>query len=72
MNKPDLFDVVELQSDLPEFGLKQGAQGTIVECYSDGEYEIEFVHEDGQTRALCALPLDKISVVYKSFVRNKT
>jgi len=62
MNKPDLFDVVELESDLPEFGLKQGVQGTIVECYPDGEYEVEFIDEDGQTLALCALPPDKISL----------
>jgi len=61
MNKPDLFDVVELQSDLPEFGLRQGAQGTIVECYPDGEYEVEFDDGDDLTLAVCALPLDKIT-----------
>ncbi|MCI0694686.1 DUF4926 domain-containing protein [candidate division KSB1 bacterium] len=71
MNKPDLFDVVELQSDLPELGLERGAQGTVVECYPDGEYEIEFVDEDGQTLALCALPLDKISVVYQANTKQK-
>jgi len=71
MYKPDLFDVVELQSDLPEFDLKQGAQGTIVECYPDGEYEVEFVDEDGQILALCALPLEKISIVYQARPNQK-
>jgi hypothetical protein len=52
-------------------GLQQGAQGTIVECYPDGEYEIEFVDEDGQTPALCALPLDKISLVYQAHTKQK-
>jgi hypothetical protein len=71
MNMPDLFDVVELQRGLPELGLTRGAQATIVECYPDGEYEVEFVDEDGQTLALCALPLDKISVVYQANTKQK-
>ena len=71
MNKPDLFDVVELKNDLPEFGLKRGVQGTVVECYPDGEYEVEFVDDDGQTLALCALPPGKISVVYETHAKHK-
>ncbi len=71
MNKPDLFDVVELQSDLPEMGLKRGMQGTVVECYPDEEYEIEFVDDEGQTFALCALPLDKIFLNYKARTQQK-
>ncbi len=63
MNQPDLFDMVELQEDLPEFDWKRGAQGTIVECYSGGEYEVEFVDEEGQTLALCALPPEKITAL---------
>jgi hypothetical protein len=60
MNKLSLFDIVELREDLPQFDLKRGAQGTVVECYSDGEFEVEFVDEDGETIALCALPPEKI------------
>ncbi len=71
MNKPDLFDVVELREDLPEFDLKRGAQGTIVECYSDGEYEVEFADEDGQTLALCALPLQKLTALSPSAAHQK-
>jgi hypothetical protein len=61
MDKPDLFDVIELKTDLPEFNLSRGAQGTVVERYPDGEYEVEFVDDDGLTLAICALPLDKIA-----------
>jgi hypothetical protein len=71
MEKPDLFDVVELQDDLPEFSLNRGAQGTVVECYPDGEYEVEFVDDDGQTLALCALPLEKISLIYQAQTKQK-
>ena len=71
MNKPDLFDVVELKSDLSEFDLPRGTQGTIVECYPDGEYEVEFIDDDGQTLALCALPLDKLSLVREVSLEQK-
>ncbi len=71
MYKPDLFDVVELKIDLPEFNLNRGAQGTILECYPDGEYEVEFVDEDGQTLALCAVPPEKIAVVYRAQSKQK-
>ncbi|NUO83464.1 DUF4926 domain-containing protein [candidate division KSB1 bacterium] len=63
MNTPDLFDVVELQEDSPEFEMQRGAQGAMVECYSDGEFEVEFVDEDGQTLALCGLPPEKIAAL---------
>ncbi|MFN6272784.1 MAG: DUF4926 domain-containing protein, partial [Microcystis sp.] len=42
MIKPELFDLVELLVDLPEHNLIMGEQGTIVEDYNDGCYEIEF------------------------------
>ncbi len=71
MSKPDLFDVVELKINLPEFGLNQGTQGTVVECYPDGEYEVEFTDEDGETLALCAMQPDQISVVYQAHTKQK-
>jgi hypothetical protein len=47
-----LFDVVRLTSDLPEEGLRAGAEGTIVEVYERPEpaYEVEFA--DGTTAAV--------------------
>lgn len=47
-----LFDVVRLTSDLPEDGLRAGAEGTIVEVYEQPEaaYEVEFT--DGTTVAV--------------------
>jgi hypothetical protein len=65
MNKPNLFDVVALTADLPEENLARGAQGTIVECYDDGTYEVEFTDDDGETLALCAVAPEQICVVYR-------
>jgi len=65
MDKPNLFDVVELTADLPEENLARGAQGTVVECYADGAYEVEFTDDDGQTLTLCAVSSDQIRIVYR-------
>jgi hypothetical protein len=52
--KPDihLLDVVALTSDIPEKSLVRGQVGTVVEIFSDGQYEIEFAEERGRTYAL--------------------
>lgn len=42
MKKPELFDVIELLTDIPERNLKKGEQGAIIEDYQDGVYEVEF------------------------------
>jgi hypothetical protein len=35
MSKTELFDIIELLVDVPEYNLKVETQGTIVECYED-------------------------------------
>ncbi|MBW4547956.1 MAG: DUF4926 domain-containing protein [Symplocastrum torsivum CPER-KK1] len=49
MTEPELFDVIELLVDLPEYNLRSGVQGAIVECYPGGTYEVEFSNKDGET-----------------------
>lgn len=66
MIQPELFDVVELLVNLPEYNLFLGAQGTIVECYNDEDFEVEFANEAGETTALCTLPRQNFIVVWKS------
>lgn len=48
------LDIVELTEDLPEFGLRQGARGTIVETFDEPEeaYMIEFIEEEGASSKL--------------------
>ena len=46
----DLIDVVALTADLPEYGLKCGQVGTVVEFLGDGNaFEVEFCYPDGRT-----------------------
>jgi hypothetical protein len=55
MLKPELLDIVELLVDLPGAGRSTGCRGTIIECFDDGKYEIEFSDENGETIALITL-----------------
>lgn len=66
MNQPKLFDVIELLTELPEFSLRKGEQGTIVDDYEDGVFEIEFINKKGETTALCSIHQDKFTVVWSS------
>lgn len=50
------LDLVVLQRDIDEHGLKRGDVGTIVHCYSGSEaFEVEFVTVEGQTVAVVTL-----------------
>ena len=71
MDKPNLFDVVELTIDEPGENLARGAQGTIVECYADGAYEVEFTDDDGQTIALCAVAPEHVRIVHQAATTDK-
>jgi hypothetical protein len=45
--KAQLLDVVEILEDLPEFGVRRGERGAVVEVFDEPEeaYIIEFVDE---------------------------
>lgn len=66
MTQVELFDVIELLIDLPEYSLYRGVQGVIVDCYNDGKYEVEFTNHDGETTALCVLSPKQFIVVWKA------
>ena len=63
MTKPELFDIIELLVDVPEYNLKVATQGAIVECYEDKSYEIEFMNSQGATKLTCALSEKQFIVV---------
>jgi tetratricopeptide (TPR) repeat protein len=48
------LDIVELTEDLPEFGLRRGERGTVVESFDNPEeaYMLEFVDESGASSRL--------------------
>lgn len=55
------LDLVVLERDIDEHGLKRGDVGTIVHCYGKGEaFEVEFMTADGQTIAVVTLTRDEI------------
>ena len=60
----ELLDVVALNQDLPERGLKRGQVGTVVELLDPGFYEVEFSDNDGRTYAELALQADQLIVLH--------
>jgi hypothetical protein len=49
------LDTVVLDRDLPEFGLKKGDLGAVVQIYEPDGLEIEFVTASGRTEAVVTL-----------------
>lgn len=70
MTHPELFDVIELLFNLPEYNQFVGAQGTIVERYDDDTFEVEFSDETGETLALCTLSSQQFIVVWQSATKQ--
>jgi hypothetical protein len=49
------LDTVVLNRDVPEFGLKKGDLGAVVQIYEPDGLEVEFVTASGRTEALVTL-----------------
>jgi hypothetical protein len=49
------LDTVVLNKDLPEFALKKGDLGAVVQVYKPRGLEVEFVTAAGKTQALVTL-----------------
>lgn len=60
LRKAHELDVVELTVDLPEYGVRRGARGTVVEVFDKPEeaYMIEFLENAGETSKIadCVTP----------------
>ena len=60
-----LFDSVALTGDLPEYNLRRGQVGIVVEILADGKaFEVEFSDRDGRTYESVGLCPDQIMVLY--------
>lgn len=58
------FEVVRLREDIPDEGLATGDVGAVVMTFADPEaYAVEFVNEDGSTRALRTFDPDQLERV---------
>jgi hypothetical protein len=52
--KAHLLDIVELIEDLPEYAIRRGERGTVVEVFDNPEeaYILEFVDDEGTSSRL--------------------
>ena len=63
-NTIKLLDVVALTIDLPEYNLRRGQVGTVVETLAGGSaYEVEFSDRDGRTYESIGLRPEQIMVL---------
>lgn len=53
--KYENYEIVVLETDVPEYGLKCGDTGTVVELYDPDGVEVEFVNGTGKTKAVLTL-----------------
>jgi len=60
------LDTVVLDRDLPEFGLKKGDLGAVVQVYEPDGLEVEFVTAAGTTEALVTLNMTDVRQVSDS------
>ena len=58
--KYELLDTVVLARDLPDYRLKAGDLGAIVELYGADAFEVEFVTASGRTGALVTLKAEDV------------
>jgi|CXWL01.1.fsa_nt_gi hypothetical protein len=72
MTSLTLFDVIALKIALPEYGLAKGDIGTVLEHYADGDCEVEFTDEMGETVTEVALTPDQFDVVWSSTDVNRS
>ena len=52
-----VLDTVVLDKDLPDWGLRRGDIGAVVEVYQPDGLEVEFITGSGRTRALVTLKM---------------
>jgi len=57
------LDVVVLDKELPESGLRRGDLGTVVHVYEPDGVEVEFVTASGKTEALVTLGIRDVRPV---------
>ena len=54
------LDTVVLTIDLPEYGLREGDLGAVVQVYEPDGLEVEFVTASGRTEALVTLKVGAV------------
>ena len=52
MDEIKVLDVVAVTEDAPDYGLRRGEVGTVVERWKDGAFEVEFSNDSGRLMLL--------------------
>jgi hypothetical protein len=56
-----LFDVVVATEDIPKIGVLAGAEGSVIDVYPDGYFEVEFDVDADENLVTAALRADQIA-----------
>lgn len=67
----ELYDVIALKDDLPEYGLVKGQQGTLLEVFDEKYVEVEFCDNVGRTIYSGAFFKDNLQLIWSSSKKNK-
>lgn len=59
-----ILTAVAVTEDLPEYGLRRGEVGTVVDIWKDGAFEVEFSDQSGEAYAFVALGAEKLMRLY--------
>lgn len=62
--KIQLLDTIALLLAMPEYSLKAGQVGTVVEVFGEDDFEVEFVDKKGHTIALLPLKSKDVLVLH--------
>ena len=68
--RPDIGDIIEVVTDIPEKNLRAGVRGAVVHCHGNDFYEIEFTDENGETLDFSALNARHFIVVWRAETRQ--
>ncbi|MBF0389841.1 MAG: DUF4926 domain-containing protein [Desulfamplus sp.] len=63
---PNIGDIIELITNIPEKTLSVGMRGVVVHSHGDDVYEIEFTNEEGETLDFTSLNKKNFMVIWKS------
>jgi hypothetical protein len=67
---PDIGDIIEVVTDIPEKNLRAGVRGTVAHCHGEDHYEVEFADKDGETLNFLALHAKQFIVVWRAETRQ--
>jgi len=67
---PDIGDIIETVTDIPEKNLRAGVRGALVHCHGNDFYEIEFTDGDGETLDFSALHGRQFIIVWQAETRQ--